>query len=233
MMVWLRESDASMPAIGLDDELIPARSHARLMALDEVCQALREHCDVQLAQAERQAQQLLAQAREEAKELLARARVEFDRAAERGAEEGRTQALAQWWEEASAALTLRHAASGAMREQIASLVVEAVSRIVRASAPAELFVRAAQTVERILGETGSVTVRVRADEEPIARTAFEEVARHWQALGRVVSVRLVPSLELPPGSCICHSEVGTIDASLDVQLRALAQVVQRSVEQQA
>ncbi|VFR21092.1 Type III secretion cytoplasmic protein (YscL) [plant metagenome] len=232
MMVWLRAPGEGELAIGLADAVIPAHAQGRLMSLDEAWVATHQACEARMAEAQARAKACLGEAEIAAASLLADAQASYETAALRGAEQGRVDALAQWWEEADAALALRHAAQLASRDEVAAIVVEAVSRIVRVHAPGDLFARAVQTVEGIIGEHAAIVVQVHPEDQAAASEAFAQLAERWRAAGKPMSVTVEADAGLAAGACVCQTEVGTVDASLDVQLRALAAVLQRSLDKQ-
>jgi type III secretion protein L len=57
---------------------------------------------------------------------------------------------------------------------------------------------------------------------------FEQAAARWHERGRPVPVTIVADRALARGSCLCETDIGSIDASLTVQLDALRMAVRRA-----
>lgn len=236
MIVWLRQHTAEPVGyggrlgVGVEGDVVPRETLARLVELDQGYLALQQQHREVLAAAHDEAEALRAQAADDARAVREAAQHEFDTAAARGFEAGRHAALAEWYTHTARILAQRHAMQTSLSARIAELVVAAVEKIVAAESPAALFARAAQAVERIVDGGSYLRVRVHPDEREAAAAAFEQVAAHWHELGRPVPLTVNADRALSRGACICETDIGSIDASLDVQLDAIRTAVARAAQ---
>jgi type III secretion protein L len=114
----------------------------------------------------------------------------------------------------------------APEQKLAEIVVMAVQRIIRVEPPDALWRRALQTVQELLQRRGTVTLRVCADDAAHARAAVAGWPTGEPSNGLSVEVRADPTLER--GACIFESELGTLDASLDIQLAGMRSALARA-----
>ncbi|WP_429499662.1 type III secretion system stator protein SctL [Robbsia andropogonis] len=237
MVIWLRRAglegcgDDVPQGIGIDDDIVPRDAVSRVVALDEGYLALERSYRVVLADAHGKANAVREAAARDACDMHAEAQQAFDAARERGFEAGRHEALAQWYEHTSKMLASRREVQMAVHQRVADLVVAAVERIVADQPPAVLFGQARQAVERIIDDNSTLRIRVHPEEYDAAANAFNDAAVAWRARGRSVSVDVTADRSLMPGSCICDSDLGSLDASLSVQLEAVRAAVTRAVDQ--
>jgi type III secretion protein L len=232
MIIWLRQHASEALArderigVGTQGQVVPREALAQLVELDEGYAALQaQHREV-LAIANEKAAALVAQALSDAQALRDAAQREFDSAHERGYDAGQRKALADWYSSTAQMLVQRHQMQRSMSTRIAELVVAAVEKIVTVESPAALFARAAQEVERIVDGGSYLRVRVHPDEREQAAFEFERVAAHWRELDRAVALTVSA---LAPGACMCETDIGSIDASLEVQLDGVRKAVERAM----
>jgi type III secretion protein L len=231
MIIWLRQHAAEPLAgserlgVGVAGEIVRREALAQLVELDQGYLALQQqHRDV-LAVAHDEAAALVAQAATKAQALRDAAQREFDSGHERGFEAGRRAALADWYRHTAQSLAQRHDMQRSLAPRVAELVVAAVEKIVAVEEPAALLARAAQAVDRIVDGGSYLRVSVHPDQQRAAEREFGRVVEHWRELGRAVPLTVSADRALAPGDCLCETDIGSIDASLAVQLDAIRAAV--------
>jgi type III secretion protein L len=231
MMIWLREpaiagagaGAGATPQLGVgtNDDIVPREALAQLVELDDGFLALQnKHADI-LASARAEAAEIVATAAADAAALRLLTQREFDTAQERGFEAGRLEAAAQWYARTAELLAQRHDVQMSMRDRIAGLVVSAVERIVVNEQPAAMFARAATAVERIVDGSSYLRVRVSPDQRDAAAEEFARAAAGWRENGRAVQITVIADRTLEVGACVCETDIGSMDASLGVQIEAV------------
>ena len=103
-----------------------------------------------------------------------------------------------------------------LERQIVEVVTFAVRKIIGELDDKERIVRIVRTaLDQVRGRQ-NVVVRVSPEEEPYVQEAFSAmVGRKKSAL------EIVPDARMKPGDCVLESEMGLIEASLDIQLKAI------------
>jgi len=88
-------------------------------------------------------------------------------------------------------------------------------------------------VDRIVEGATWLRVAVSPVDYDKACIAFERLSTRWRDLGRPFPLSVVADKRLAPGSCLCESDFGAIDASLATQMRAMRLAVSRALKQSA
>jgi type III secretion protein L len=231
MMIWLREpavaaaEEGRWLGVGTDGDIVPREALAHLVELDDGYLALQnKHAEI-LANAHAEAAAIVAAAAGDAAALRQQSQREFDSAHERGFEAGRLEAAAQWYARTVELLAQRRELQMSLRNRIAGLVVSAVEKIVVSEEPAALFARAATAVERIIDGSSHLQIRVNPEAHDAAAQAFARAAAGWREHGRPVQITVTADRSLEPGACVCETDIGSIDASLAVQIDAVRSAV--------
>ncbi|CAI8693394.1 type III secretion system stator protein SctL [Burkholderia pyrrocinia] len=239
MIIWLRQPGTEQAAracntgVGVHADVVQREALASLVQLDAGYLALqRQHAEV-LAQAARDADSMLAAARADADALRAEARGEYDTAQQRGYDAGSRDALSQWYARTAQLLERRYELQMSLKQRIAGLVVSAVEKIVANEQPAALFARAGDVVERIIEGSRTLQVRVHPDEHDAAVETFSHAVAQWRARGQPVQLTVHADRTLDPGACVCDTDIGSVDASLKVQIDAVRMAADAALRRDA
>lgn len=196
-------------------EATEAANAMRLLAEEESALLLalaREKADPDAirADAQTQAAQLLAQAREDAERMRQEALLA-------GREEGALQAAQEWHERRLALARHQERSMTEVQDKIIQIVMSAVQRIIEPESKEALFRQAAKNVQHLFKAASQMTLRVALSDLDAARATFSVpgVSRWSEAIDIVVDAGLAP------GAAIFESTLGTLNASLDVQLDSL------------
>ncbi|MDH6146196.1 MULTISPECIES: type III secretion system stator protein SctL [Paraburkholderia] len=238
MVIWLRhpqfEGANAGAGVGVEDGVVRAADLGRVVDIDAALQAMREQREAELAAARAEAQALVEAAEARAAELLAQADQQYESAERDGYEAGLRAALTDWHErvahapEADGRTLDQH-----RRDRLAELVALAVEQMIATSDPADVFRRAAATLEQIVADGSPLDVHVHPADLDAARRAFGDIARGWRDAGCAVRLRVHADAALDAGSCVCESDLGTVDASLSLQLDAMRAALARAVDSTA
>ena len=235
MVIWLR-ADRTLPAVsqacvGVHGDVVPRAAFGALLEIEEGYARLAADREAALEAAREDAAHIVAAATQEANAILTGARCEYDEAAARGYREGEERALADWTERLAASGAAQRRAQLKMRERIANIVTVAVEQIVQVQQPDKLFERALSAVDRIAEGATWLRIAVSPSDYEQARATFERLAARWRESGRPFPMSVVADRRLAPGSCLCESDFGAIDASLATQMRAMRLAVSRALRQ--
>lgn len=247
MILWLRarngdphsidEIAPELPACGVglesDDDVVRREAFAMVLDIDAAAHEIERQREAILADAQARADALLAEAEVEAERVRAQAQDEYETAAERGYHAGRERGLAEWYERSARSAAGQRRVQSLLRERIVELVVDATEQIVRNVDVSALFARSAEVVERLVEGSTYLRVRVHPDDERAAVGEFDRLAAIWRERGHGVAVTVMADRAVARGACLCESDLGTVDASLDTQLAALRAAVTRAVQRTA
>jgi type III secretion protein L len=210
---------AQVPSFEETSQLIDElRRHAQdcraaaLAAAARIEADARRAADAVLQQARADAAQIVLQAGEQAQALYADAQAQ-------GRVAGDAEGAQRWHERHQRLAAALDSDLAPRRAQIARVVATAVERIVRAEPASSLFEKALRDVGELLREAAAATLRV----HPLDRAEAGAALRGLQGMPDPGSrVELVGDESLARGACLFESALGMLDASLEVQLAALA-----------
>ncbi|CAB3764331.1 type III secretion system stator protein SctL [Paraburkholderia humisilvae] len=239
MAIWLRHprladtdgQDGTLGArVGAAADIVRAEEFAALVDVDQCYQQLEAHRETLLDAARAEAARVIASGKTQARALLEEARRLHAEAAERGYRAGTERALAEWFERLAQAESAHAEVQERMRARLAGVVASAVEQIVKVEKRELLFERALSDIDRIADGAAYVRVTVHPDDLAGAQLTFSRLGARWRELGQAFPLYVNADPGLQPGSCICESDFGTIDASLDTQLRAMRDAVTRALK---
>ncbi|RKP44561.1 type III secretion system stator protein SctL [Trinickia fusca] len=238
MVIWLRHPNVELSrdaetlgGIGVEEDsgILRREAFATVVALDDAQDVCRREYEAILADARQRAEDITARADEEALALLEQAQEEYESAERRGYDDGKAQALADWYARVAEHGAEQRDMQTLLRERLAELVVVAVEQIVRSEDTSALFARSSAALDRIADGCSYLKVRVHPDDYEAASREFARFATEWRERGRAVPVSVMADRELGVGACICESDLGMVDASLSTQLAAMRAAVERAL----
>ncbi|WP_153099967.1 FliH/SctL family protein [Paraburkholderia hayleyella] len=219
MVIWLRTSHAS---VALADDVVQAHDWAELVRLDEASGYATRAAEAQREQAQREADAIVRRAHWSAACVLDLAHLRADSHARHCEDSGRQRALVH---EHAAHLRYVMAGQAALQDvqtRITQIVEQTVAQIVGEVPRAHVFAHVARTVGLHLEAASFLHITVAPDECTLAAAAFAEVclAHRW-----LVQPKVQADPALAAGTCVCEWDHGVLHASLEAQLRALAQAL--------
>ena len=165
-----------------------------------------------------QAQSVLDDARAEAERIRQRAEVAYEQRQKQGYDDGVMEGQMQQAEKMLETSMQAVEYLEGLERQIVEVVTTAVRKIVGDLDDKERIVRVVRTaLEQVRGRQ-RVLVRVCPEEEPHVR---EALAPMLVSASVSAGIELVADQRMKPGSCMLESEMGVVDASLEVQLKAI------------
>jgi type III secretion protein L len=159
----------------------------------------------------------VAAARAEAERIRAEAEAEYRRQSERGFAEGLRKGQSDCAEQMLGVVSRGVEFLRGLEETVASLVMLALEQMIGAMDDRELLMKVVRRVLSVARERGRVTIRIHPDR--VGYVEGQLGLGDGDAAGRVIEV--VPDPLLGHSDCILETELGMIDASLDVQLEAI------------
>ncbi len=169
-----------------------------------------------------EAQDILAAARAEAGRIVADAKATYESEKIRGREDGLAEGK-EW----AAEQMLETAARGAdylasLEERVVDVVVRSLRRIVGEMDDRERIVRVVRHALEVVRNQRQVILRVSPAEIDAVRARLHEILAGFPG---------VTNLEVTAaGGCILETEIGVVDASVDVQLEAIVKALTKRMK---
>ena len=171
------------------------------------------------------AETMLAAAWADAEGIRAEAEAEFRRQSERGYAEGLREGQCECAEQMLQVVSRGVQFLRGLEETVASLVMVALEQMLGAMNDRDLLMKVVHKALSVVRERGGVTIRVHADQVGYVEEQLGAGASGGDS--RVIEV--VPDPLLGLSDCILETELGVIDASLDVQLEAIRKTLLNAV----
>lgn len=223
MWVWLHSGGLQ---VGVEDGLIRRRDLAGFDELQGLLGSLRAEAERLADQARIDAEAMRHEAETAAEAIRRQAHGEADdirrNAQEQGLAQGLAEAAERWHARRLEAQRQRTQELAAQQQVMASVVVTAVERIVRAEPARALFEQALTQVHDLLREASEARLCVHPGDVASAGEAVQTLPRR---AGADVALRVVADASLAPGACRFESDLGVLDASLDLQLASLRRAI--------
>ncbi len=172
------------------------------------------------------AQAILDAARAEAQRIVDGAQAEFERQSKAGYEDGMTAGRMEIAERMidSVAKTVNYVSS--LERSVVDLVMKAMRKILGEMPDRERVVQVVRSALAVARTQRNVTVRVNPEEAEHVREQLAQITKPYPG---VHFLEVAADVRLAKGSCLLESEVGVVDASLDVQLKAIENSLARTL----
>ena len=173
------------------------------------------------------AQQIIQAAEQEAERIRAAAQQEYDAEKRRGYEEGVEEGQAAAAESMFDSLSKTVDFIGGLESKVAEIVIQAIEKVIGQMNEKDLVVGAARNALDIVRNEAKVTLRVCPDQVAAVRQRAGEILSGHPA---VSFLDVQPDDRLQPGGCVLESEIGVVDASIDLQMEAMKKSIRKAVQ---
>ncbi|WP_299394757.1 HrpE/YscL family type III secretion apparatus protein [Pelagibius sp.] len=173
------------------------------------------------------AAELISEAEAKAAAIQAAAQAEYDALKARGYDDGMAEAKAEVAEQIVTIVTRSVDFMANAERDIARTVLVCLRKVLGEFTEEELVLRQARAALHVVRSEPRVTLRVRPEVEENLRERLGEILR---GQGEVSFLEIVADEGMERGGCRLETEVGVVDASLDLQLKALEKAILSRVE---
>ncbi|NJN46700.1 MAG: HrpE/YscL family type III secretion apparatus protein [Candidatus Competibacteraceae bacterium] len=171
--------------------------------------------------------QVLADAQRRAQDILAQAEQVYEEQKARGYEDGMDEAKQEMAEQMldTVGRTVDYFAQ--VEKRVAAVVIAAVRKILGDFDEQELTVGVVRNALQVVRTQKQVTVRVSPGQEQALRERLDEILAGYSG---VSYLEIVPDHRLNRGGCILETDIGVVEASVEVQLQALEQAIKARID---
>lgn len=169
-------------------------------------------------------------ARAHAAEIEEAARAAYEAEKARGYADGREEAALQAAEDMLDAITRKINYFEDIETQMTGLVMQATEKLLGELDSDELVRRVVHNALKVMRNQKQVTIRVAPDLVETLQRQLNDILADYAGIS-FVDVAADPRLRR--GGCILESELGIVDASLDVQLQALRRALEKAFQRNA
>jgi type III secretion protein L len=169
----------------------------------------------------------LQAAKAHAAEIEAEAKLAYESEKRRGYEDGLAEAAVKAAEQQFDMVTATLSWYERVEAQMAELVIQCTEKLLGDLDDVQLVSRVVHNAMRVMRNQKQVTLRVMPDlVEPVRK----QIAQIMEGYPGVSFVEVAADARLRRGGCILESELGIVDASVDIQLDALRHALKRAFQ---
>ncbi|CAM2065484.1 HrpE/YscL family type III secretion apparatus protein [Sulfidibacter corallicola] len=178
-------------------------------------------------QAFTEAHALIEAARHEADRIVGEARVVYEQEKKRGYEDGLEEGKMNLSLQMMDTITQTVNYFAKIEEEITNTVILAVKKILGEIDDQELILRIVRSVLAVARNQKQVTLRVSPQQVETVKTNLTKIMADFPSIN---FIDVVADGRLGEGGCLLESEIGVVDASLDVQLKAIHNALQKAFQ---
>ncbi|MDR1458480.1 MAG: HrpE/YscL family type III secretion apparatus protein [Puniceicoccales bacterium] len=216
------------------DELI-AEANARATQVineansssDGLIQETNEKVRLLVEESNAKAKKLIDDALAKQNEILAAAKARYEEEAKKGYEDGYASGKHELTNQMTEIVS-RNAENFAKFEgEIVAIVSKAVSRIIGEIDQKDLITNIVKTAVKNIKNQKQAVLKVSAAEAQIIRDRLDEIL---ETSGGIKYLEISADSRLKKGTCVLETEIGVVDASLDIQMEAITKAITKALK---
>lgn len=176
-----------------------------------------------------EADRLVAAAEVQTEAILTQAREVFVQEQARGYQDGQETAKLEMVEQMVETVGKTIDYFSGVEHKVADVVMSAVRKILADFDDVELTLRVIKNALNVVRNQRQITLRVAPEQLEAVRGRIHEIMSGYPSIG---FIDVTPDPRLSRGGCILESEMGIVDAGVEVQLEALERAIRRSLGSQ-
>jgi type III secretion protein L len=165
-----------------------------------------------------EAEQIIAQAQAQAAALVAQAMADYEAEKKRGYEDGLAEGQERIAEKMLNTVTEAVNYFGSLERKVVEVVMQALRRIVGEMDSNEMILRVVKNSLEVARTQKQVTLRASPSQVDYLRSQLNEILAQFPSINYI---DVTADSRLKPGGCILETEMGFVDASVEVQLEAI------------
>jgi type III secretion protein L len=172
-------------------------------------------------------QAVIAAAQQEAKRIVSGAQAAYEAERQKGFEKGVQEGSIQISEHMMDTIAKSVQSLGSFEQQIIDLVMKALTRILGEMEDKDRVTRVVRQSLNLVRNQKRVTLKVNPLDARYLEGAISDIIKDYPGIGYI---DVVADARVPAGSCMLESDIGVVDARLDIQLEAIRRSLQKSIK---
>ena len=165
-----------------------------------------------------QAQEILAQANKQAEAILQKATEVYETKKQQGYDEGQEASRQEQSEHMLKVVSRTIGYLSDVEKALAGILMSGVKKIIGEFDQDEMAVNLVRNALQHVRNEKQVTIRIPPSQFNMVKSRLNEILAEYKGVG---FIDLVSDERLSTGDCIMESDIGVVDASVDLQLEAL------------
>ncbi len=170
---------------------------------------------------------LIAEAKAKAEAILAGAQKAFDEERKKGFAKGEEEGKAKLAEHMLESIDKSIRNLEAFEEQVIDIVMKALNRILGEMEDKDKITRVVKQSLALGRNQKRVALKVNPSDARILEAEVDEVLKSFPGIGYI---DIIADGRIPAGSCMLETDIGVVDARLDVQVEAIRKSLTKSIK---
>jgi type III secretion protein L len=225
--MWMLKKDDKEIQIVPGKKILHAEEFMAFGSVGEIVDETETLIRESLSAAETKAKQLISDAQAEAKKIVGGSKAAFEEERKKGHAAGMADGKQELSDLMISVAAKRMEGFEKFQESIVNIVMRSVKRIIGEMDNAQRLRAIVHNALSAVRNQKKVTVRVNPEQAQAVRESTSESTKAGD--DDTPFVEVVADGRLKMDDCIIETEIGTVDASLDIQLRAIEKSLQKHV----
>lgn len=165
-----------------------------------------------------EAEQIINTAREQAQQIIEQAKEAYEQEKQRGYQDGLDESKVEQADQMLKVVSRTINYLSDVEQTMADILLSGVKKIIGEFDQEQLAVSLVKNALQHVRNEKQVSIRIPPSQYNMVKARLNDILTDYKGVG---FVDLVADQRLSTGDCIMESEIGVVDASVDVQLRAL------------
>lgn len=170
---------------------------------------------------------LIAEAKAKAEAIIAGAQKAFDEERKKGFTKGEEEGKAKLAEHMLESIDKSISNLEAFEEQVIDIVMKAINRILGEMEDKDKITRVVKQSLALVRNQKRVALKVNPSDARILEAEVDEVLKSFPGIGYI---DIIADGRIPAGSCMLETDIGVVDARLDVQVEAIRKSLTKSIK---
>ncbi len=170
---------------------------------------------------------LINEAKAKAEAIIAGAQKAFDEERKKGFAKGEEEGKAKLAEHMMESISKSIHNLEAFEEQVIDIVMKALTRILGEMDDKEKITRVVKQSLALVRNQKRVALKVNPSDARILEAEVDEVLKSFPGIGYI---DVIADNRIPVGSCMLETDIGVVDARLDVQVEAIRKSLTKSIK---
>ncbi len=170
---------------------------------------------------------LIAEAKAKAEAIIAGAQKAFDEERKKGFAKGEEEGKAKLAEHMLESIDKSIRNLETFEDQVIDIVMKAINRILGEMEDKDKITRVVKQSLALVRNQKRVALKVNPSDARILEAEVDEVLKSFPGIGYI---DIIADGRIPTGSCMLETDIGVVDARLDVQVEAIRKSLTKSIK---
>ncbi|MDR1435153.1 MAG: HrpE/YscL family type III secretion apparatus protein [Puniceicoccales bacterium] len=192
---------------------------------NELIETANQNAAQTIGEANEKSEAILEEAVKKREQIFGEAKKYYESEAKRGYEEGYSTGKSEMTQQLIEVAAKNSENFKQLENSIVGLVIKALQRVVGDFDRKELIVDIVRQALKMVKNQREAVLKVSPQDSQAVRDRLREILSD----GSVDYLEVMPDSRLKPGTCILETDIGVVDASLDVQLESITKAFKKAM----